>query len=324
MPSPELDGPRERLRSLASLTTAGGLAVPPMVLGTAALGSPLPPPLGRRATAEAMRLFDRAFEAGWRAFDAARSYALGGTERALGSWLEESGVRQEVFLITKIGHPLPFQPNRLSPLLLERELDASLRALGVEQVDLLLLHRDHPAANLEELATFFSRIKERGAARFLGVSNWSFERIEALEQNGLRIDASSPQLSLAEWKAPIWSGSHAISGRRGRFERLRYEEAGLPTFAFCPLGRGFFGRARQRGPFSLAVNRERRARCEALAEKLGARPAQVALAYLRALPFPVFPVVGVTTPGHLDENLRAADLRLDRAQVRWLERGDAE
>ncbi len=313
---------------LDRLKTAAGLELAPIVLGTASIGSVSPVgPWSANERRRAFRLFDDIFDAGCRAFDLARSYALGGSERVFGEWLRASGVREQVFVTTKIGHPLPFFPNRLGTDALDEDLEASLRALGLEQLDALLLHRDHPHASLEHVGMNLLRYKSSGRARYVGVSNWRFDRIAALNRvmGAELVDVASPQLSLAEWTAPIWAGSCSISGRKHRYERRQYKAAQLPTFAYCPLGRGFFGHrppwlGRHRG-FQSALNAQRLHRVKRLAAKRGATPAQIALAYLWSQPFPVFPVVGVSRPEHMKENLAAAGIALDETELRWLEGG---
>lgn len=312
---------------LERLRTADGRELPPIVLGTSALGSLDPTGLwGARARRRALRVLDDAFEAGCRALDLARSYRAGGTERVVGEWLRFSGCREELFLVSKIGHPIPFvAPNRLSTSDLERDLAQTLSSLGVDRLDLLMLHRDHPAAGLARVAEDLDALRRSGRTRFVGVSNWRLERIQALDVAlGRRVvDASSPQFSLVEWKKPLWAGSWSISGRRHRWERRQYARARLATFAYCPLGRGVLGRSPSAPrAFRLRINEERRRRCLALAAERGVTTAQIAIAYLLGQPFPVFPVVGVRRREHMAQNLAATRLRLGPEEARWLEMGD--
>ncbi|NJK88071.1 MAG: aldo/keto reductase [Myxococcales bacterium] len=310
------------------LRTRSGEVVPPIVMGTSPLGSIDPTGIfGARERRRALRLLDGVTQEGCRAFDLARSYQLGGTERVFGEWLKLRGDRDRLFLISKIGHPVPLRsPNRLTPEALGSDLRRTLDAIGVESLDLLLLHRDHPAANLRWLASYLEHLRDAGIARYVGASNWSLARIESLEEsfsNGL-IDASSPQFSLAEWKSPIWSGSFSISGRKGKYERRLYARRQLATFAYSPLGRGFFGDAgrRRTSSFRQKINHERKQRSRIVGRKLGATPAQVALAYLLNQPFPVFPVTGVSRVPNMRMNLEARDIQLSAEELRWLEQGD--
>jgi len=323
-----IDGSPTKGAALRRLHDSSGRPLPPIVLGTSRLGSVDPTGLfDRRARRRAFEVLDGAFEAGCRALDLGRSYQAGGTERVVGEWLRHSGARDELFLVSKGGHPWPVvAPNRVTPRALDDDLRATLDALGIDRVDLYLLHRDHPEADLESVASALPGISREGVTRFTGMSNWSYDRLEALRAAGPEqvVHASSPQLSLFAWRAPIWKGCHGLSGRARRYERRRYARAGLPTFAYCPLAQGFVTGASSRwsrGPFDTKENRARRARCERLAKRRGAHPVQVALGYLRGQPFPVFPVVGTSTPAHMRANLEAAALPLDDAERAWLESG---
>mgnify|MGYP006276334663 CR=1 FL=1 len=304
---------------------------PPLLFGTARLGSVDPTGLfDGPARRTAQRVLDAVVEGGCRGLDLARSYQAGGTERVVGDWLAGSGMREELFLVSKAGHPVPLlAPNRLRTAPLEADLRATLRALQVDRLDLFMLHRDHPDADLAGLARFLRGIRRDGRARLTGVSNWTFERIEALDAAGdgaAVVQASSPQFSLAAWKAPPWQDCVTLAGRKHRYERRRYRRAGLPVLAYCPLGRGFFtprGR-RRRGPaaaFRTGPNLARRDRCETLARERGATPAQIALAYLASQPFPVHPVVSTSSRKHMVDNLQGVALPLSEDDRRWLETG---
>lgn len=326
------EGSRVDHAPLSRLRDSRGRPLPPIVLGTSHLGSIDPTGLfGRRARREAFSVLDRVFEHGCRALDLGRSYQAGGTERVVGQWLAATGLRDELFLISKGGHPWPvIAPNRVTASALSDDLRATLDALGVDRLDLYMLHRDHPEADLESIASALDGYRREGLTRFTGMSNWRYDRLEALRASGSErvVHASSPQFSLAAWRAPIWKGCWSLSGRTRRYERRRYARAGLPTFAYCPLGRGFFADPspieRARSPFGTRENRARRDRCESVARLRGAHPVQVALAYLIDQPFPVFPVVGVSDPSHMRPNLRADRLALSPDELAYLESGGDE
>ena len=135
------------------------------------------------------------------------------------------------------------------------------------------------------------------------------------------VAASSPHLSLADWKAMPWGGSVSIAGEGQRDARAFYERTQLPVFAWSPLGRGFFS-ARSRGMadphYGTAENVARRARAEELGKKHGMSAAQVALAYVLSQPFPVHAVVACSVE-NMKRNIEARSLRLSREELRWLE-----
>jgi len=288
--------------------------------------------VSRRDRARAWHHLDSVLEAGCPAFDLAASYRLGGTERMFGDWMSSRRNRDQLFLITKGGHPYPVvQPHRITPRALSDDLDASLRRLRTERVDLFLLHRDDAAAPLEPLLESLALHERQGKFGAWGVSNWSHDRIGVLDalarRAGLSPPAvSSPHFSLVEWKSAPWRGTVSIAGEANREARAFYVRTQLPVLAWSPLGRGFFSTG---GPdpdslrtYGTTTNFARRRRAEELAHKYGATAAQIALAYLLGERFPVFAIVSASTPEKLRSNLDAAKLRLADSERRWLESGD--
>jgi aryl-alcohol dehydrogenase-like predicted oxidoreductase len=311
-----------------------GAPIPRVILGTAGLGSVAPDALIPAASRERdLRYLDAMFEAGCTAFDLAASYHLGGTERTVGNWIASRRNRDRLFLITKGGHPYPVvQPNRLTPKALTDDLHASLRRLRTERVDLYLLHRDDPGCALEPILELMISFQRAGQIGAWGVSNWSHERVRALDAlargaglPNLSLAASSPQFSLVDWTTPPWKGCVSISGEANRDARAFYASAQLPVLAWSPLGGGFFASASpdraDTGPYATAANVARRARAEELARKYEVTLPQMALAYLFSQPFPVFAIVAASTAEKMRGNLAVATLRLPKNEVRWLESG---
>ena len=300
--------------------------IPPVVAGTARLGSVLPAPLARSSRRDQeLRRLDALVEAGCSAFDLAASYQLGGTERLFGQWLSSRGLRDRVFLVDKGGHPYPgIRPNRLGAAALAADLHASLRRLGVERLDLYLLHRDFPGAPLEPMVRTLAAAHREGKIGGWGVSNWSVPRIEAVQaaarEEGLpAMAASSPHLSLVDWARPPFPGSVSIAGPGGREARAFYARTRLPVLAWSPLGSGFLTSGRTGGCYGSTANVARRERAAALARERGWTPAQVGLAYLFSQPFPVSAVVAASTGAKMRENLAAAGFRLTAGELAALE-----
>ena len=301
--------------------------IPRIVAGTAHLGFVLPDALAGRSRREAeLRTLDALVEAGCSAFDLAASYQLGGAERVLGHWLASRGVRQKLFLIGKGGHPYPgLRPNRLTQGALSADLDASLRRLRIDQLDLYLLHRDFPGAPLEPIVETLATAHRAGKIQAWGVSNWTVARIEAIapvaRQAGLPpMAASSPHFSLVDWVRPPWTGTVSIAGASNREARSFHQRTQLPVLAWSPLGSGFLTSSEDRGGcYGSAANIARRERVRALAEERGCTSAQIALAYLFSQPFPVSAVVRASTGEKMREGLGATAMRLTAAEIQALE-----
>ncbi|MHB8418805.1 MAG: aldo/keto reductase [Myxococcales bacterium] len=325
----------KRLRMQDARQIEGPLAhglpnVPRLVVGTARLGNVWPGPLsglGRRA---AFAHLDALLELGCSAFDLAASYQIGGTERLVGAWIASRRHRDRLFLLTKAGHPYPVvRPNRLTRGALAADLEASLRRLGCERVELFLIHRDAPGAPLEPLVEALLAFERAGKIGAWGVSNWHHERIRALAEvarsAGLSpIAASSPHFSLADWRRPPWRGCVSIAGEANRAARAFYEETQLPVLAWSPLGSGFLSGGSGGGAvYGSPANLARRERARALAARRGCSAAQVALAYLLHQPFPTHAIVSASRPEKVRENLGAAAVELSAAELAWLESGAA-
>jgi aryl-alcohol dehydrogenase-like predicted oxidoreductase len=227
--------------------------------------------------------------------------------------------------VGKGGHPYPgVRPNRLTAEALSADLRASLRRLGVDRLDLYLLHRDYPGAPLEPMVRTLGAALREGTIRAWGVSNWSIARIEALQAaaraEGLPpMAASSPHLSLVDWVRPPWSGSETIAGPGGKQARAFHARSQLPVLAWSALGSGFLTSDERGGCYGSPANVARRERARALAAARGWTVAQVGLAYLFSQPFPVSAVVAASTPEKMRENLAAARLRLTASELEALE-----
>ena len=318
------------------------LPVAGIILGTSSLeGLPWAWGGSRRARSRIFELLEGVLESGGNAFDTARVYGLGASERILGDWMKKTGVRDKVVLITKGAHPslLTFR-GRLRSAALNHDLEASLRALRTGWIDLYLLHRDDPAVPVAAVMEMLHEARGKGVIRAYGVSNWSHRRIAeanrfARTQGIAELSASSPQFSLAEWRRPPFPGCVSISGDGAADARDWYRGSGLTVLAWSSLAAGSFVRARADGgesvsprprkapaAYRVAANEDRFARAARLARMKRVTPAQVALAYLVSHPFPVFPIISTRSVDRFRENAEALGLHLTPAEREWLERGE--
>ncbi len=278
---------------------------------------------------QAFALLDRAFDLGIRAFDTAAIYQLGGSERLIGEWLRRTGVRDRIYLISKGGHPSLLGRARLGRRDLERDLQASLRRLRTDYLDLYLLHRDAPGTPLAPIAETLRAFVAGGRIRAYGVSNWTHERFAALHalavSRGMSHPiASSPQFSLPQWVAMPYPGCVSIGGSAGAGALRAYRTAGAAVLAWSPLGSGWLrapgGRARSRA-YRGGDNDARHRRLTALAERIGCMPAQAAVAYVLAHGSNLHAIVGTRRPERLAELQGAVELALGPEQLAWLADG---
>jgi diketogulonate reductase-like aldo/keto reductase len=157
-----------------------------------------------------------AFAAGYRHIDTARKY---GTEAAVGEAMRASGLpREDIFLTTKVSH------ENLRPDDFARSVDQSLAALGVDYVDLLLVHWPNPQIPLTETMPALGKAKRQGLARHIGVANFNI----ALLDQAIALCPEPLAVLQAEYH-PYLDQAKLLAAVRKR---------GLVYVAYCPLGRG--------------------------------------------------------------------------------------
>jgi len=291
-------------------------------------------------------LLDLYVELGGNFIDTASVYAdwLGGekstSEKTIGAWMKERGNRGDLVLATKGGHPRleTMNVSRLSPEDIAFDVEQSLTHLGTDDIDLYWLHRDDPSRPVGEILETMNRLKREGKIRAFGCSNWRIDRIEearryAAERGLTGFCASQPLWNLAELNRGAVADPTLVAmddeGRR------YFASAGMAVVPFSSQANGFFGGRYARdllpdgqGNGELVRKRyfnetsfARLDRVNGLAAETGASGSQIALAYLLAQPFPVFPIIGGAKPAHVRDSCGAAEVGLTREQADWLERG---
>ena len=264
------------------------------------------------------RLLDRFYEAGGRALDVANVYGEGESQRAIGKWLGTRGLRDEIVLHAKGCHP-PY----CSPDLAAAEVDKALADLGVDQVDVFLLHRDDPSVAVGAFGDALLEQVAAGKIRGFGVSNWTLPRFRELAEylGGIGEEglvAFSNHFSLGEMVTPTWPGCLAVT----REELRSLTDEGFEILAWASLAMGYFA-GREAPNWDCAENEARRRRASELAEHLGTTANAVALSYVLHQPGRVRAVFGTRSEAHLDEALSAPELELTLEQLAWLEAGSA-
>ncbi len=257
-------------------------------------------------------VLDAWVEAGGTVIDTALVYEGGGAEEVLGQWFRDRpGVRERVVLVTKGAHPEGDRV-RVTPADIASDLRDSMGRLG-GPVDLYLLHRDDPAADVGELVDALDAHRRAGDIRAFGVSNWTLARIDeanayASASGVAGICCNSPHLSLAVQNEPPWPGCMSATDAESRAWHTR---TGMPLLAWSAQAGGYFAGAAS-DVYDNADNRERRARAEQLGRRSGHTAHAVALAWVLAQPFPVIAAIGPHSVAHLETSLEALERRADR------------
>jgi aryl-alcohol dehydrogenase-like predicted oxidoreductase len=258
------------------------------------------------------RLLDRYADAGGRALDVANVYQDGAAASAVGAWLARG---HRPVLWAKGCHPPHCRPE-----LVGAEVDHARSLLGVDHIDVFILHRDDLAFPVSAWAEALLAEVDAGRIGAFGVSNWTVERarelrdhLDAIGADGLR--AFSNHFSLARMVSPPWEGCLALS-----VDDLRaVGDLGLTVLAWSSMATGYFA-GRDTPHWDSPENRARRDRAAQLAERLGCSAPAVALAYVLHQPEQVRPVVGTRSEAHLDEALATEAIRISPDELAWLER----
>ena len=275
-------------------------------------------------------MLDAFLERGGNLVDTAQVYRGGNSERAIGDWLRRRKNRDQVLILTKGAHHDRIG-KRVNPREIAFDLGGSLARLGTSYVDLYVLHRDDPEVPVGPIVEALNEHAERGRMKVIGGSNWSHTRLEEAnayaQQRGLRpMAVSSPNLSLAVPKEPMWPDCISVSGDARALEW--YRRTRTPLFSWSSQGGGFFtGRFTPENTENTDMvrvyysegNWQRLRRAEQLGKELGLSAIQVALAWvLNQSDLNTFPLIGPRSMEELESSLAAAEVELTPEQVRWL------
>lgn len=274
-------------------------------------GSWNPAEVNDEARAAGRRAIIAAYEAGYTLFDNADIYCHGEAERILGAVLKEvSGMREQVLIATKggirpAGSPQPDSPARydFSAEHLINACEQSLRRLGIETIDLYMLHRPDYLANPEEIAKAFSQLLGAGKVRNFGVSNFRPSLLTALQVTcPMPLVVHQVELSLAKLDAFT----------DGTLDQCLIEK--ITPMAWSPLAGGLIGGGAHRLlPSQQAYQPERfLPALETVAKQRGISRVAVALAWLLKHPAQIQPIIGSTNPERIREAATADSLELTR------------
>ncbi|MGZ6018429.1 MAG: aldo/keto reductase [Phenylobacterium sp.] len=278
---------------------------------------------------QSMPFFQSAIEKGITFFDTANVYSIGASEEVTGHWLREFARREEIVVATKVNGPMGKGPNEkgLSRKSIMAQIDASLKRLGMDYVDLYQIHRFDYETPIEETLEALNDVVKAGKARYIGASSmyaWQFARmLAASEANGWVCFVSmQPQYNLVYREE-----------EREMLPLCRAE--GIGVIPWSPLARGYLagGRAAPKeGNTERARTDEFSPRLyytEAdqqvvdvvgeIAREKGLSNMQVALAWVLRNKAITAPIVGASKLGHIDDAVSALDVKLTDEEAKRLE-----
>jgi aryl-alcohol dehydrogenase-like predicted oxidoreductase len=316
-----------QLRSLGR----SGLQVSPLAFGGNVFGWTVDEALS-------FRLLDAWLDAGFNFVDTADVYSSwvpghsgGESETIIGKWLRQTGKRNRVVLATKVGKPMGEGKKGLSPAYIREAVDASLKRLKTDHIDLYQSHDDDAETPLADTLGAFAALIKAGKVRAIGASNYSAPRLaEALdvaEREGLpRYESLQPLYNLYD---------------RAVFEDTLEPlclERGVGVINFYALAAGFLtGKYRSEADAAKSArgaNTTKKylnprglrilAALDAAAKARGATPGQIAIAWQIARPSITAPIASATSQKQLDELVAAASLALDAETIAALDAASAE
>jgi aryl-alcohol dehydrogenase-like predicted oxidoreductase len=272
-------------------------------------------------------LIRQAVDAGINYFDTANTYSDGTSEEIVGRALKDFIRRDEAVIATKVYFPMHKGPNGggLSRKAILTEIDASLRRLGTDYVDLYQIHRWDYSTPIEETLEALHDIVKSGKARYIGASSmhaWQFSKaLYVAREHGW-----TPFVSMQNHYNLLYREEEREMMPLCAAERI----AVVP---WSPLARGRLTRAweaetaRSRTDvygnklYETAAEADRKVveQVAAIAAARGVPKAQVALAWISGKPFVTAPIVGASKAQHLEDAVSALNLRLDAAEIARLE-----
>ena len=274
--------------------------------------------------AHAAIMFDDFMEQGGNVFDTGFIYMGGNSEKLLGQWVRNRGVREEVVILDKGAHT-PF----CDPVSLTKQFLTSIERLGTDYVDVYMMHRDNPEVPVGEFVDAMNEQVAAGRMRAIGGSNWSIARVEAAndyakKKGKVGFSAISNNFSLAQMVEPPWNGCIAASTPEYKQWLVDNNMAIMP---WSSQARGFFlddtsptfnaDPERVRCWFS-DDNFERLKRARELAKKYNVSAINIALAYVLCQSFPTFPLIGPRQLSETRTSLPGLSVELPTDEVAWL------
>jgi len=268
----------------------------------------------------------RALEVGFNFFDTADVYSLGVSEEILGRALRDFGpARDKVVIATKVFSKMGEDPNQkgLSRKHILHSIDASLRRLGTDYVDLYQIHRFDPETPIEETLEALNDVVRMGKALYLGASSmyaWQFAKmLYTADRMGLR-------------RFVTMQNHYNIIYREEEREMMPLcREEGIGVIPWSPLARGFVAGNRRPGGTGETVRSQTDAysrelyfqpsdfavveRITEVARARGNSNTQVALAWLLAQPGVTAPIVGVSKMHYFDDLMKALEITLSAEEL---------
>ena len=278
---------------------------------------------------EAFAIMDQYYEMGGRHIDTARLYAYGEAEKVVGKWLTFRKP-DDVLVSTKGGYYEPDlgEKPRLNEADLRYDLEQSLSALGLKNIEFYWLHRDDETVPVSEIIDLMNCFVKEGKIKQFGASNWRSERIKAAneyaKENGLFGFSASqlrfnPAYCLGERGGLVGMDAHEFSF---------YKNNPMPVVAYSSQAKGFFSKMAEQGESALSEKAKKRYLCEEnlkrleiikqLASDLHCSVASVVCGILCSISeMEVFPIIGGRNISQIADSMGGADIVIPEERLRF-------
>jgi aryl-alcohol dehydrogenase-like predicted oxidoreductase len=305
------------------------LEIAPLVFGGNVLG-------WTADAATSFKLLDRFVGAGLNCIDTADVYSRwvpghkgGESEAIIGKWLKARGGRDKVIIATKVGWEMTPEQKGLSKASVMRGVEASLRRLQMDYIDLYQSHIDDLSAPLTETLSAYERLIADGKVRAIGASNYTAARLsEALQTSA---EKKLPRYESLQPKYNLYDRSEF----EGDLEALSMREK-IGVIPYYGLASGFLtGKYRSQADFkksprgarmgSYLKKRGRRilGALDAVSVRLNANPARIALAWLMARPSITAPIASATSLEQMEDLIASTRVKLDAEAIEQLDAASA-
>ncbi|WP_459203663.1 aldo/keto reductase [Ralstonia pseudosolanacearum] len=306
-----------------------GLKISRLTLGCMSFGQPALQGTWTLTDEDSQPLLKQAVELGINFWDTANVYGMGSSEEIIGRAMRKFSRREDIVLATKLRFPMHAGPGGggLSRKAVMEQVDASLKRLGTDYIDLYQIHRFDDETPVEETMEALHDVVKAGKARYIGASSmwaWQFSKMQYVAQ-------------LNGW-TPFVSMQHQYNLVHREEEREMFgviADQGVASLPWSPLAAGLVARpwgqaSTTRGTENPATDQSGRPLylesdkaivdvIERIAAERGVSMATIGMAWLLNKPLVTSPIVGATKPKHLSDAVAALEIKLTTEELSALE-----
>ena len=253
------------------------------------------------------------------------------SEKLIGEWLKKSAKRDKVVIMTKGAHPLieSMEITRCTPEDIETDIEGSLISLGIEQIDLYLLHRDNPLLPVESLLEALEKARQKGKIKHYGFSNWQLSRVREAEAFSAKAGMEGFTCNQAKWSLAEVNAENIPDKSMTPVNRDTYRwhcDTGCALVAYNSTARGWFSKVesgaeiseKQRALYGNDANEKIYKKIKEAAGDLSLSVHNISLAYMRGHPFSSLPITSFSKKEQLDEALSSCETVLPEALINEL------